>query len=58
MRVRELVAPDVAEQAGYKTVQEAPIATVNELADYDAIEVELARHQGRHVARIAAKLAA
>ncbi len=36
-RVPELVPDDVAKQSGYKTDQAAPIATVDELADYDAI---------------------
>jgi NAD(P)H dehydrogenase (quinone) len=35
-RVPELVPPEVAEKAHYKQ-QEAPVATVEELADYDAI---------------------
>jgi NAD(P)H dehydrogenase (quinone) len=36
-RVPELVPEEVAKAAHYKLDQEAPIATVNELADYDAI---------------------
>jgi NAD(P)H dehydrogenase (quinone) len=36
-RVPELVPPAVAEKAHYKLDQQAPIATVEELADYDAI---------------------
>lgn len=36
-RVPELVPTDVAEKAHYKLNQSAPIATVEELADYDAI---------------------
>jgi NAD(P)H dehydrogenase (quinone) len=36
-RVPELVPQDVAEKAHYKLAQDAPIATVEELADYDAI---------------------
>ena len=36
-RVPELVPADVARKAGAKLDQEAPIATVNELPDYDAI---------------------
>jgi NAD(P)H dehydrogenase (quinone) len=38
-RVPELVPPEVAEKAGYKLNQAAPIATVEELGDYDAIIV-------------------
>lgn len=36
-RVPELMPPDIAEKAGVKTDQDAPIATPAELADYDAI---------------------
>jgi NAD(P)H dehydrogenase (quinone) len=36
-RVPELMPPDVAAKAGAKVDQAAPIATVAELADYDAI---------------------
>ncbi len=36
-RVPELMPEDVAKQAGAKLDQEAPVATVDELADYDAI---------------------
>ena len=36
-RVPELVPEDVARKSGFKLDQSAPIATVDELADYDAI---------------------
>lgn len=36
-RVPELVPQEVAEKSGYKLDQPAPIASVDELADYDAI---------------------
>jgi NAD(P)H dehydrogenase (quinone) len=36
-RVPELVPPEVAAKSGYKLNQEAPLATVAELPDYDAI---------------------
>lgn len=36
-RVPELVPQEIAEKSGYKLDQEAPIATVEELADYDAV---------------------
>jgi len=36
-RVPELVSEDVAKASGYKLDQAAPICTVDELADYDAI---------------------
>lgn len=36
-RVPELVSEDVAKKSGYKLDQGAPVATVDELPDYDAI---------------------
>jgi len=36
-RVPELVPAEIAEKSGYKLNQKAPIATVDELAEYDAI---------------------
>jgi NAD(P)H dehydrogenase (quinone) len=36
-RVPELVPEELARKSGYKLDQPAPVATVNELADYDAI---------------------
>jgi NAD(P)H dehydrogenase (quinone) len=36
-RVPELVPDEVAKKSGYRLDQEAPVATVAELADYDAI---------------------
>src|SRR5690554_7701552 len=36
-RVPELVPDDVARNSGYKLDQPAPVATVQELPDYDAI---------------------
>jgi len=36
-RVPELMSPEVAEKAGAKLDQKAPIASVDELAEYDAI---------------------
>lgn len=36
-RVPELVSDDVAEKSGYKTDQPAPVATPDDLADYDAV---------------------
>ena len=38
-RVPELVPPEIAEKAGYKLNQDAPVATVDELPSYDAIIV-------------------
>jgi NAD(P)H dehydrogenase (quinone) len=36
-RVPELMPPEIAEQAGVKLEQEAPLADPNELGDYDAV---------------------
>lgn len=36
-RVPEIVPPEIAAKSGYKTQQAAPIASVGELPDYDAI---------------------
>jgi len=36
-RVPETVPADVAKKSGFKLDQEAPLATVEELADYDAV---------------------
>jgi NAD(P)H dehydrogenase (quinone) len=36
-RVPELVPPEIARKSGYRLDQEAPLATVAELAEYDAI---------------------
>jgi NAD(P)H dehydrogenase (quinone) len=36
-RVPELVPPEAAEKSGFKQNQPAPVATADELADYDAI---------------------
>jgi NAD(P)H dehydrogenase (quinone) len=36
-RVPELVPEEVAKQSGFKLDQKAPIATIADLADYDAI---------------------
>jgi NAD(P)H dehydrogenase (quinone) len=36
-RVPETVSDDIAKQSHFKTDQKAPVATVDELADYDAI---------------------
>jgi NAD(P)H dehydrogenase (quinone) len=38
-RVPEIVPPEVAEKSGFKLNQAAPIATVDELANYDAIVI-------------------
>jgi NAD(P)H dehydrogenase (quinone) len=53
-RVPETVSEDVARAAGYKLDQEAPIATVDELADYDAIVVGVGTRYGRMASQMAA----
>ena len=46
-RVPELVPEDVARKAGFKLDQPAPVATVQELAEYDAIIVGVPTRFGR-----------
>lgn len=52
-RVPELVSDEVAEKSGYKTDQQAPVATVDELADYDAIIVGVGTRYGRMASQMA-----
>ncbi|QJE73320.1 NAD(P)H:quinone oxidoreductase [Aerophototrophica crusticola] len=52
-RVPELVPPEVAKQAGIKLDQEAPVATVAELADYDAIVIGTPTRYGRMASQMA-----
>ncbi|MBC2886647.1 NAD(P)H:quinone oxidoreductase type IV [Ochrobactrum sp. CM-21-5] len=51
-RVPELVPPDVAKASHYKMDQDAPIATPNELADYDAIIIGTATRYGMMAAQM------
>ncbi|MCK7474671.1 MAG: NAD(P)H:quinone oxidoreductase [Rhodopseudomonas palustris] len=46
-RVPELVPPEVAKAAHYKLDQAAPIATINDLANYDAIVIGTGTRFGR-----------
>ncbi|HEX8666566.1 MAG TPA: NAD(P)H:quinone oxidoreductase [Beijerinckiaceae bacterium] len=46
-RVPELVPPEVAQKSGFKLDQPAPVATVQELAEYDAIIVGVPTRFGR-----------
>lgn len=46
-RVPELVPPEVAEKAHYKRDQKAPVATIEDLANYDAIIVGTGTRFGR-----------
>jgi NAD(P)H dehydrogenase (quinone) len=52
-RVPELMPPDVAQKAGAKLDQKAPVATPAELADYDAIIVGTPTRYGRVTAQMA-----
>ena len=52
-RVPELVPDEVARSSGYKLDQEAPIATVAELADYDAIIIGVGTRFGRMASQMA-----
>ncbi len=52
-RVPELVPEDVARKSGYKLDQAAPIATPDELADYDAIIVGTGTRYGRMTSQMA-----
>jgi len=52
-RVPELVPEDVARSAGYKLDQEAPIATVAELENYDAIIIGCGTRFGRMASQMA-----
>lgn len=55
-RVPETVPEDVAKASGYKLDQEAPIATVEELADYDAIIIGVGTRYGRMASQMSAFL--
>src|SRR5437879_668188 len=52
-RVPELVAEDVARGAGYKLDQAAPVATINDLVDYDAVIVGCGTRFGRMASQMA-----
>ena len=52
-RVPELVSDEVARAAQYKVDQSAPVATIDELADYDAIIVGAGTRFGRMSAQMA-----
>jgi NAD(P)H dehydrogenase (quinone) len=45
-RVPELVPEEIAVKSGYKLNQEAPVATVDELANYDAVILGLSTRYG------------
>ena len=52
-RVPELVPEDLARSSGYKLDQKAPLATVEELASYDAIIVGAGTRYGRVASQMA-----
>lgn len=52
-RVPELVPEEVAQKSGYKVDQQAPIAKVDELADYDAIVIGVGTRYGRMASQMA-----
>ena len=52
-RVPELVPEEVARKSGFKVDQPAPIATVNELPDYDAIILGIPTRYGRMSSQMA-----
>jgi NAD(P)H dehydrogenase (quinone) len=52
-RVPELVPEDVAKKSHYKLDQPAPVATIAELADYDAIIVGVGTRFGRMASQMA-----
>lgn len=53
-RVPETVPDELAKASGYKLDQEAPVATVGDLANYDAIIVGVGTRYGRMAAQMAA----
>lgn len=55
-RVPETVPSEVAERSHFKTDQKAPIATVEELPDYDAIVIGTGTRYGRMSSQMAAFL--
>lgn len=52
-RVPELVPEDVAKASGYKLDQEAPVARVEELDEYDAIIIGVGTRYGRMASQMA-----
>ncbi|MDJ0388025.1 NAD(P)H:quinone oxidoreductase [Roseomonas sp. E05] len=52
-RVPELVPEEVAKKSHFKLDQEAPVATVNELVDYDAIIIGTPTRYGRMASQMA-----
>lgn len=52
-RVPELVSPEVAKASHYKLDQAAPVAKIEELADYDAIVVGTGTRFGRMASQMA-----
>ncbi|HZZ90873.1 MAG TPA: NAD(P)H:quinone oxidoreductase [Caulobacteraceae bacterium] len=55
-RVPELVPPEVAKASHYKLDQAAPVATIQDLAEYDAIAIGVGTRFGRMASQMAAFL--
>ena len=55
-RVPELVPPEIAKAAHFKLDQAAPVATINDLANYDAIAIGVGTRFGRMASQMAAFL--
>lgn len=55
-RVPELVADDIAKNAGYKLAQAAPIALIDDLSSYDAVIIGVGTRFGRMASQMAAFL--
>jgi len=55
-RVPELVSPEIAAASHFKLEQAAPIATINDLANYDAIIVGVGTRFGRIASQMASFL--
>lgn len=53
-RVPETVPAELAKSSGYKLDQEAPVATVDDLANYDAIILGVGTRYGRMASQMAA----
>ena len=55
-RVPELLSPEAAKAAGYKVDQSAPVATIEDLANYDAIVIGTGTRFGRMSSQMASFL--
>jgi NAD(P)H dehydrogenase (quinone) len=55
-RVPELLSPEAAKAAGYKVDQSAPVATIEDLANYDAVVIGTGTRFGRMSSHMASFL--